>query len=230
MPLRSANFTYATHCLRSKQVREEKMKPQVKSQKKRKLKAPAKRQYNNVSRAEKSKLTQTSIIESYVELLVKNKGGEVHLGDVAKKTGISERTIFRFFEDKNALHAAMDEYLMSYLKASVEQMTASDFVGFAKNAYLLFDKYESLTMAYVLSPFGNQARTLFRKKLNLAMINKISQERKIALNEKNSRRLALVTSLVNSKIWYDLKTDSGYSGSDMTEAVDWALNTLLENI
>lgn len=206
------------------------MKTEVKSQKKRKLKKSSKRQYNNVGRAEKSQLTQASIIASYVELLVKNKGGEVQLAEVANKTGISQRTIFRFFEDKKALHAAMDEYLLSYLKASIEQMKSNDFIGFAKNAYLLFDKYESLTMAYVLSPFGNQARTLFRKKLNLEMINRISQERKIELNSKNLKRLALVTSLVNSKIWYDLKTDSGYSGAEMTEAVDWALNTLLENM
>ena len=206
------------------------MKAKVKSQKKRKLKKPSKRQYNNVARAENSKLTQASIIESYVSLLVKNRGGEVQLAEVAKKTGISQRTIFRFFDDKKALHAAMDDYLLSYLKASVDQMESSDFIGFAKNAYLLFDKYESLTTAYVLSSFGNQARTIFRKKLNLEMITRISKERKIELNEKNSKRLALVTSLVNSKIWYDLKTDSGYSGADMNEAVDWALSTLLENI
>lgn len=201
---------------------------------KRKGKLPAKskvkRQYDNTARAEKSKQTELSIVKTYVELLVEKRGGEVPLGEVAKRTGISQRTIFRFFEDKETLHAAMDNYLLSYLQASITQMSSLDFVGFAKNAFALFDKNEDLTTAYVLSPFGNKARELFRAKLSAAMITRIVNEKKIDLNDKTRKRLALVTALVNAKIWYDLKNENGYSGQDMAEALDWALTSLLEKV
>jgi len=195
------------------------------------VKKPAKtRAYDNTNRAAKSERTEKNIIEALVELLVERRGAEVPMEELAQKTGISQRTIFRFFKDKKTLHQAMDEYLVSFLQASGEQMQAMDFVGFGKNAYLLFDKHESLTMAYVLSPFGHEARTLFRKKLNQAMVAKIAKEKNIALTPEKIRRLALVTSLVNAKIWYDIKSDFGFSGKEMTDAVDWALNTLLDKI
>ncbi len=194
-------------------------------------KKPAKvRKYDNSSRAAKSEKTETNIIEALVALLVERRGGDVAMEEVAQKTGISQRTIFRFFKDKETLHKAMDDYLLSYLAASGEQLQTLNFVGFGKNAFLLFDRYEALTMAYVLSPFGKEARALFRKKLNQAMIAKIAAERGLELTPMRLRRLALVTSLINAKIWYDIKADYGFSGEDMGEAIEWALNALLEKV
>jgi AcrR family transcriptional regulator len=189
-----------------------------------------KRKYDNSARAEKSSNTQKAIIEALVSLLAERRGGEVQMSEVAERTGITQRTIFRFFEDKKALHEAMDQYLVSYVQASAEQLQTLDFVGFAKFAFAAFDRNEALTTAYVLSPFGNEARALFRKKLNHAMIERVVKERKIKMDEKKAKRLALVTALVNAKIWYDMKTDFGYTGEDLGEAVEWALNTLLEKL
>lgn len=189
-----------------------------------------KRIYNNASRAAKSEQTEKNIIEALVALLVDRRGGEVSMQEIAEKTGITQRTIFRFFKDKQTLHQAVDKYLFRYLEASAQQMQAMDFVGFGKNAFSLFDKHQALTMAYVLSPFGQEARALFRKKLSQAMIHKISQERKLELTPKRLRRLALVTSLINAKIWYDIKSDFGFSGEEMGDSVEWALNTLLKTV
>jgi AcrR family transcriptional regulator len=202
----------------------------AKAPKKTAKKTPKTRAYDNTNRAAKSEQTEKSIIEALVKLLVERRGAEVPMEELAQKTGISQRTIFRFFKDKKTLHQAMDEYLFSFLQASGEQMATLDFVGFGKNAYLLFDKHESLTMAYVLSPFGQEARVLFRRKLNQAMVAKIVKEKNIELTPEKARRLALVTSLVNAKIWYDVKSDFGFSGKEMSDSVEWALNTLLENI
>lgn len=204
----------------------------LKSKRKSKLQSRPRsvRKYDNASRAAKAKATQASIVHTYVDLLAERRGGEVLLAEVARKTGISERSIFRFFQDKEALQTAMNEYLLSYFQMSADQLRVHDFINFAKNAFMLFDRYENLTTAYVVSPFGNQARMLFRKKLNQAMISKIATERKIDLTPKTMKRLALVTSLVNAKIWYDLKTENQYSGADMSEAIEWTLGTLLEKV
>ena len=106
------------------------------------VKKPKKsRAYNNSGRSEKSEQTRINIIEALVALLVERRGQDVPMEDLAKKTGITQRTIFRFFNDKKTLHAAMDTYLLSYLQAGTEQMQSLDFIGFAKNAYALFDKH-----------------------------------------------------------------------------------------
>lgn len=188
------------------------------------------RVYDNSARAEKSVQTQKKIIETLVTLLVEKRGGEVPMQELARRSEITQRSIFRFFKDKKTLHEAMDKYLMSYLQASNEQMQTLDFVGFGKNTYQLFDRHEALTTAYIFSPFGQEARVLLRKKLVQAMIAKIVHERKLDLSPQKLKRLALITSLINAKIWFDIKTDFGFSGEDMGEAVEWSLNTLLTNL
>lgn len=201
-----------------------------KSQKKIQKKSVKPRKYDNSNRNAQSEKSEKRIIEGLVSLLVERRGSEVSMEELAQKTNISQRTIFRFFKDKKTLHQAMDEYLFTYLQASADQMQSYDFIGFARNAYLLFDKHEDLTLAYLLSPFGKETRTLFRKKLNQAMVAKIVKERNLKLALPTQKRLALVTSIVNAKIWYDIKSDFGFTGAEMAESVEWAIKTLLEKI
>lgn len=188
------------------------------------------RRYNNTTRAVKARENEQRIINALVELLARRKGGDVEIKEIAEKTGLTQRTIFRFFKDKQTLHRAMDNYLLSYLQMSHEQINSMSFAGFGKNAYIIFDRHPDLTLAYVLSPFGQEARLRFRKKLNQSMIQKIRQEKKIPLTPKISRRLAIITSLVNAKIWHDIKTEYGFTGEEMADSVEWALTTLLERI
>lgn len=188
------------------------------------------RVYDNTARAQKSVETQKKIIDTLVQLLVEKRGGEVPMEELAIRSGITQRSIFRFFKDKKSLHEAMDRYLLSYLQAGNQTMQDLDFVGFGRNTFQLFDQHQDLTIAYILSPFGHEARTLLRKKLVQSMIAKIVHEKKLVMSPERMKRLALVTSLVNAKIWYDLKNDFGFTGSDMGNAVEWALKTLIEKI
>ena len=200
----------------------------------RKKKAPKKRSstrtYDNTTRIEKSHFTQQKIIETLVSLLVKRKGGEVQIDEIASKLGISERTIFRFFKDKKTLYQAVDHYLISYMQASMQQLDTMDFVTFVKNSFVLFDRNESLVMAYLFSSFGHETRRIFRKKLTTLITARIVKEKKIDLTPERQKRLALMTALVNAKIWYDLKSDFGYSGEDMGPTLEWATKLLLQNI
>lgn len=191
---------------------------------------PKKRPYNNSTRTAKSSQTQLEIIEALVHILAEKRGGEVQIQEIADKTGITKRTIFRFFKDKKSLHEAMDQYLLSYLSAGIKQLGNYDFVGFGKNAIRTFEENEPITIAYVLSPLGQEARIIFRKKLNELMMEKIASEKKIKITKETVPRLALIVSLVNAKIWYDLKTEHQLTGKEVEEAMGWGLESLLRNL
>ncbi len=189
-----------------------------------------KRAYDNASRAKKSSQNQKLIVETLVELLVERKGGEVTFEAIAKRAKISDRTIYRFFKDKEALHQEMDRYLLTYLQAGMEQLDTMDVAGFAKNAYALFDRHEPLLIAYLYSPFGQEARLMFRKKLNHFIIAKVMQQKKLTMTKDTEKKLAVVVSLVNAKIWHDIRSDFGYTGQEMGDTMKWAVDTLLNNI
>lgn len=195
-----------------------------------KKKPKKQRSYDNTTRQEKVEQSQTKIIEAMVQFLVERKGGDVKIDELAKRTKISQRTIFRFFTDKTALLEATDQYLQSYLQSSMAQVSEMSFIGFAKNVFSIFDRNEGLVMAYMFSPFGQNARDLFRKKLNRILIERIQAERHFQMTKDRERKLALIVSLINAKLWYDIRTDFGYSGAEIGETVEWAINTLLEKL
>lgn len=188
------------------------------------------RTYDNSGRIERSSGNQLKIIEALVELLAERRGGEVQIQEIAERTGITKRTIFRFFKDKKSMHEAMDEYLVSYISAGSQQLIDLNFVDFGKNAVKLFEENEAVTIAYVLSPLGNEARTLLRKKLNQTMIEKISAEYNIKMTKANHARFAIIVNMVNAKIWYDLKKEHKLPAREIEEGLGWALESLLKNL
>jgi AcrR family transcriptional regulator len=205
-------------------VRKKTAAPRVSTRKK------TKRIYDNSSREQASVETRQLIIETVVQILTDRRGGEAQIEEVAKRSGISQRTIFRFFKDKKALLASTDEYLQQYLQSSMQEIAASDTVGFARNVFALFDKHEALVMAYLFSPFGQTARDLFRKKLNRLLLAQLAKQSQASPTAVVKKRQALIVSLINAKLWYDIKTDFGYSGREIGEVVAWAIEKLIANI
>ena len=190
--------------------------------------AGARRGYDNSARTEKAKANQQHIIETLVEFLVERKGGEVTFEEIAQRSGISERTIYRFFRNKEELHRETNEYLTSYLRDGMQKIEALNVAGFGKEAFSLFDKYENLTLAYLYSRFGQEARVLFRARLNEAVIANILEEKPVDRNDPIvAKKLALITTLISAKIWSDIKTDFGYTGEQIGDTVEWALKALI---
>lgn len=185
------------------------------------------RPYDNTARAEKSAETQKAILLSLVQLLVEKKGGEVTFEEIAKRTGISERTIFRFYGNKEELHRELSAYLVTYLKAGMEKISVMNVAAFAKDSFELFDRYEPLMLAYIYSSFGQEARKLFREKLNAAIIEKILSEKPVEQTETNKKRIAVIVSLINAKVWHDIKTDFGFNGAEIGDSIAWAVRTLI---
>ena len=187
----------------------------------------AKRTYDNETRENASQRHRESIIQSLVLLLAKSKGVEVPMSDIAKHSGVSERTIFRFFKDKQALMGATADYVGTFLERSAKQINARPLAEFAQHAFQEFEANDGLTLAYLLSSFGQQARPLIRKNWNKALLEKVDQEMKIRHSAKTDARLALIVTLVNARVWYELKSDFKMSGKESGDTVAWAIKTLL---
>lgn len=185
------------------------------------------RKYNNASRREKSDEAQYNVLQSYIALLTERRGADVGMDEVAKRAGISERTVFRFFKDKKALQSEVNKFINTYLEYGYRQIEEVDVTGFAKNIFAAFDRNESFTLAYIYSPFGQDSRRKLRKSLHDRLIEKITKSSRSKLPPEELKRLAVVFSLINARVWDDIKNDFGFSGEEMSESVEWAIKTLL---
>ena len=192
-------------------------------------KRPSKpREYDNRQRSQKSNNNRELIIETLVEILVERNGGDPTFAEIAERAKLAERTIYRFFKDKKELHNALNKYLFSYLQTAFANMDETTIAGFGRYAFDLFERNQSLTKAYILSPFGETARRLFRKKLNEALVAKILKEKPMELTPERERRIGVVVGLVSAKIWHDLREDFNFTGKEMGDTIAWALETLIK--
>lgn len=205
-----------------------KVKSSARKLKKKSTSEKAPRSYDNSSRAQRVKADRQLIVQTMVQILVEKKGTEATFEEIAERTGISERTIYRFFKNKTELHRETNLYLTDYLKAGMDQIGSMDMASFAKHTFELFDRNEPLVLAYIYSSFGQEARKLFREKLNQAIIAKVRQEKPLELTPENLKKIAVIVSLVNAKIWHDIKVDFGFSGTQMGDSMAWAIRSLID--
>ncbi len=190
----------------------------------------AKREYDNASRRLKSQENRKIIVDTLVQLLVEKKGGEVTFEAIAKRAKISERTIYRFFKDKAALHQEIDRLLASFLAEGYSRIADLPLPEFGRFAFKLFDRHEPLVFAYLFSPFGYEARCAFRKRLNQAVIAKVHANFPKSNSPDKQKRIAFITALISAKVWHDIRIDYDYTGEEMGDSIAWAVETLLNNV
>lgn len=188
------------------------------------------RKYDNSSRLEKSNGNRQKIIENYVDLLVEKRGEEISLEELAERAGLSTRTLFRFFGDKKSLSLELETYVESYVTnvaGNLQIMTVEDFAEFA---FQVFDKYESLILAYLYTNFGQQSRIAFRKKLNTLLLEKIRAQIPSTSNKDEQHRIHLIITLISANLWNDLRNVYNQTGTEMGKSMKWAVGTLLRNL
>ena len=192
-----------------------------------KSRKPKKRVYDNSLRKEKADQTQKHIIETYVNLLAERRGEDVSIEELAATSKISQRTVFRLFKDKDALYRATDLYIEQFVQVSFQKIQQTDILSFTKDVFNLFEEHENLMMAYMFSSFGVTTREIFRKRLNKLLIDQIMAAKNLKITRLIETRLAVIVTLINVKIWHDIRSDFKHSSKEIGQAVSWAIENLI---
>lgn len=188
------------------------------------------RKYDNSSRQEKSNNNRQKIIENYVDLLVEKRGDEISLEELAERAELSTRTLFRFFGDKKSLTRELETYLETYVTRVANNLQVMTVEDFAEFAFQVFDKYESLILAYLYTNFGQQSRVLFRRKFNALVMEKIKAQVPASNSKEEQQRIQLIITLINANLWSDLRNVYNESGAEQGKTMKWAVSTLLKNL
>ncbi len=192
------------------------------------------RDYNNTKRREKAEINKQKIIQLYVDMLVKANGDDVPLQLLAKKSKISLRTLFRFFGDKDSLNQEIENFTTVYFSQIEERMQSMKFAEYAEFTYKIFDQYEKLFIAYLLTNFGQKSREVFRIKFYGLLLEKIQKELLLppinSLQRDYQMRMKLIVTLLNARIWKDMRDSFDHSGAEMAASIRWLIETLLSDL
>jgi AcrR family transcriptional regulator len=172
-------------------------------------------------------LTRGRIVEAALNLLREGKAGGLTFAGVASRAGMTERTVYRHFETREALMAAAWSRINELVKTPEMPNTPEALTAQPLTAFSAFDTEEKLMRMLVLSPEGHALRLSANAK-RVAAIRAAVRAARPDLKEPGFTRLCAAAQLLDSSFaWLMMKDYWGLSGAEAGRAASAAIATLL---
>jgi AcrR family transcriptional regulator len=181
-------------------------------------------------RERQSELTRELILRTVAELLEEGEASELAVPEVARRSGVSLRTIYRYFPTREELIAAAGEWIgVNVLAAAIPSTLAEIPHAYAENA-ALWDAHPRLVEAMALSRGANSLRSI-RRQERLEKLREALAEVTDGLPEAEARQaFGIFAYLDNMLAWVTMRDEAGLDGKEAGAAVAWAMQVLIDNL
>jgi AcrR family transcriptional regulator len=177
-------------------------------------------------REELAAMTEGRIMQGVATLL--RRGNEVTFDLVAKESGVPQRTLYRYFENREALFGRFWRWANEHIEVPPPPTSPNEVVAHIRALFEAFDRDEALVRAMIHDPHGRAVRVANadarRKKFSEALKPVIDRLPK----EDATRLLASVTVICSATGWESMKDNWQLSGAAAAEAAEWAVKALIE--
>lgn len=177
-------------------------------------------------REELAIMTENRIMEGVASLL--RRGSDVTFDLVAKESGVPQRTLFRYFENREALFGSFWRWVNELIEMPALPMTPDEVVSHIPALFAAFDRDEALVRAMMHDQHGRAVRIANsdarREKFSVALKPVIE----MLAEAEATRLLASVTVLCSATGWEAMKDNWQLSGAAAAEAAQWAVKALID--
>jgi len=181
-------------------------------------------------RRRQAELTRELITRTVAELLEEGAPSELAVPEVARRSGVSLRTVYRYFPTRDELLAATGAWIADqYLEPHLPDRLAEIPEHYARNA-ARFDEHEALFRAVALTAAGHSVRSE-RRGQRLEKLREALREVTDGLPEAEARRAFAVFAYLNNTLaWVTMRDEAGLDGKEVGAAAVWAMNVLIEDL
>ena len=184
----------------------------------------------SVLRERQAAAAREEILDRLLELIEGEEIEELPVEELARRVGVSRRTLYRYFPTREALLAAAGERYVTRLGLP-EKIDGADAIAesFAEANRRLAER-PALARALVRSAAGRSLRAGPRQRRVRAIeaaLDEITRD----LPASDARRgSAVVSHLCGLSSWIALQDETGLDGDDSREALVWALDALVSTL
>ena len=167
-------------------------------------------------------LTQRVILDAALELLEQAPVHELSARAVAKHAGISERTIFRYFANRDEFLAAVAAAMSDRLQVPAEPTSVEELLAFPQSIYTCFEDKIALTKAALHSELYDHIREVDGQRRGAAIRNLVDhvapdtteQARKLAAA--NIRYYLIATTWHYYRFYFELSLEESVQCARMS--------------
>jgi len=190
------------------------------------------RRYNSALRDRQVAQTRELILDAVADLLGDRRADEVATRDIAAAAGVSERTVYRHFPDRNALLEGLSRRLppLDGGKPSFGVGSLDDIAPTSRRLMELLDAhYVTARAEAVLNAdprrFATDTRANSREMTEL-LARELPQ-----LSEREQRRIAAVfRCLVSTQAWLRMREEFGVPGTESGPVVAWVIDLIVREL
>lgn len=191
------------------------------------MKSEPPRPYHSPARRAAAAATRERILAALSQVVGESGEGRAIFDLVARKAGVERRTVFRHFPNREALLAALWEWINKRITPQPLPARAEDLITLPGIAFEGFDRYEGIIRASLRSPSGREMRLAALPQRQAAFRTAVADALPAASPRDRRRFEAVAHLLYSAAAWETLKDYCDLDGREAGQTVMWAMNTLL---
>ncbi len=181
-------------------------------------------------REQQAEFARQQILAAVAELLERDGAEELTMPQVAEVSGVSLRTVYRYYASRELLLEAAGRWIGGELLRQGYPQSLDDIADSFESACSEFDRRPGLVRAMALSQLGRQARG-YRRNERLQAIREALEDEVGGLPEQERRRAEAVLAYLHNMLAYTtLREEQHLSGKEIGEALGWAIRTLIADL
>jgi AcrR family transcriptional regulator len=175
-------------------------------------------------------LTRELILRTVAEILEDGATPDLAVPEVARRSGVSLRTVYRYFPTRDELIAAAGEWIgLNVVGGGIPSALDEVPQVYAENA-ARWDEHPRLVESMALSRGANSLRSV-RRRQRLTGLEEALREVTDGLSESEARQaFAVLAYLDNMLAWLTMRDEAGLDGADAGAAVAWAMQLVIDDL
>lgn len=191
------------------------------------------RQYSSPLRERHAQQTRDLILDAVTTLLESHRIDEIATREIAQSAGVSERTVYRHFPDRDALLAGLTSRLMRSIKQrqmSVQVETVDDLKAVAVQVMAGLEEFHVAARAEAL--FNADPRRFSPDtRENSEQVARVVAAILPDLSKRDHVRIAaVVRCLLSAQAWLRMREEYGVPGDESGPMVAWVLEAIFNEI
>jgi AcrR family transcriptional regulator len=188
------------------------------------------RTYDSPLRRENAQRTRKRILDAAASVITED--GDFVVAQVAERAGVSVRTFYHHFPDREAMLDALGAWLAEELGYPRTEWP-SDLASFADLTEAMAEQISAdieKMRVFFSTPVGQAARQQARAQ-RLEYLRGLAHKELVGLDPQVAEWVAaIIHQLASSRTWLAMQDEAGFDMSEAAEAVGWAIRALVESV
>jgi AcrR family transcriptional regulator len=181
-------------------------------------------------REQHAAVTRERILAAVADLVERGEAPELTMPDVAAASGVSLRTVYRYYKTREELLEATGRWIGDELLEHPYPTTLDEVADLYEAGCSDFDERPGLVRALAFSQLGQHVRG-YRRRERLEAIRRALRAELPNAPEGELRRAEALLGYLHSMLAYTtLREEGGLAGEEIGAAVGWAIRTLVDDL